>query len=465
MDTTCRLSRPQTRRYLSLLALCVLAVLAFLLWNHPDIEETARHTRILLEDLFHGRFFSFYEDTMAGRGTYGYSNAAHYHIAFYLLCAIWNLPLYLLDQLVSVPDLVFVYWTKLISAGAWILSGLLLGALGRRLKADARWCNALPLCFWLCPVAFFTVLAMGQYDSVCLVFLLWALLLYLDDRMIAFTMVMGLAIVCKMFALFLVIPLLLLREKRILRLAGYGLLSLWLYLPGTVLFWHRDGDASFFNSLIADRLFVTELPFAGGASLFLVLLALLYAVCWAWPSTDLQALKQRVPYLCLTVFALLFLCVDWHPQWLILLTPFLLLTTAQSRHPLWWSVLQTILAASFFVLVAYRFPGQIEGNLFTGGVLGQWLNLIPDVAAMRTNTIYFSLVPYLSELAPVGFSAVLLASLIGKLPLANGTLEQRFRDSGSSCSPITSAWLCWLIAFGGFWLVPTLYGWLRSLGI
>lgn len=465
MNTTRCPSRSLTPGRFSFPVLCVLAVLAFLLWNHPDIEETARHTRILLEDVFSGRFLSFYEDTMAGRAAYGYANAAHYHIAFYLLCGIWNLPLFLLDKLVTLPDLVFVFWTKLIGAGAWVVSGLLLGALGRRLKVDARWCDALPLCFWLCPIAFFTVLAMGQYDSVCLVFLLWALLLYLDDRMIAFSLVMGLAVVCKMFAIFLVIPLLLLREKRISRLAGYGLLSLWLYLPGTLLFWQRNGDVGYFNSLIADRLFAAELPFAGGASLFLVLLALLYAFCWAWRPADRQAVRQRVPYLCLAVFALLFLCVDWHPQWLILLTPFLLLTTAQSRHPLWWSVLQVILAACFFVLVAYRFTGQLESNLFTGGVPGQWLHLIPDADAVRTNTIYFSLVPYLSQLAPVGFSAVLLASLAGKLPLAGGAPENRLDAACAPCSPTAAAWICWAVAFGGFWLAPTLYGWLRSLGL
>ena len=79
-------------------ALAVLALAAFFLWNHPDIQETAQHVHILLDDLFSGQFFDFYEHTMQARQAYGFANAAHYHIGFYLLCAVWDLPVYLLGM-------------------------------------------------------------------------------------------------------------------------------------------------------------------------------------------------------------------------------------------------------------------------------------------------------------------------------------------------------------------------------
>lgn len=44
-----------------------LGLAAFFLWNHPDIIETAQYTRILLDDVFSGRFFAFYQDTMDAR--------------------------------------------------------------------------------------------------------------------------------------------------------------------------------------------------------------------------------------------------------------------------------------------------------------------------------------------------------------------------------------------------------------
>ena len=444
--------------------LCVLAVLAFLLWNHPDIEETSLHTRILLDDIFSGRFFSFYQDTMDGLAAYGYANAAHYHIIFYLLCALWNLPVYLLSKFVAVSSLAFVYWTKLASVGAWVACGFLLRRLSIRLGLPDDWSAWMPFCFWLCPISFFSVFSMGQYDSFCLALILWALILYLDNRMLSFTLVMGAAIVFKMFALFLLIPLLLLQEKRLSRLLCYGALSLWLYLPGTLLFAGRNGDAGYFNTLIAERLFTAELPFSGGASLFLTGLALLYALCFAWRPADSGTRNAFVPYLCLIVLSWLFLCVDWHPQWLILLTPFLLLTMGRSPHPLWWAALQTVWAACFFVRIAYRFPGQLEANLFDFGLMGQCFGLVFSAhETVRTNSLYFSLIPFADRLASVGFCAPLLASLIGKFPVGGHALEERIDARPAPCPLALYAWGCFALCWGSFWLMPTMYAWLRTL--
>ena len=196
---------------------------------------------------------------------------------------------------------------------------------------------------WLCPIAFFTVLGMGQYDSLCLLFILGALYLYLQDKLLAFSLVMGMALVFKMFALFVFVPLLLLREKRLLRVVGYLVIGMWLYLPGTLLFAGRNGDASFFNSLIAQRLFAQVLPFVAQPSILLVALAALWFICWLWKPANQNSLHQKAIYVCLVTFSLLFLLVQWHPQWLILLTPFVLLTNWQSNQSQRWMLLHGIL--------------------------------------------------------------------------------------------------------------------------
>lgn len=142
-------------------ALAVLALAAFFLWNHPDIQETAQHVHILLDDLFSGQFFDFYEHTMQARQAYGFANAAHYHIGFYLLCAVWDLPVYLLGKLVTVSPFVFMLWTKALGVAAWACCGLLLQTIARRLGAGQAETAWTPYLFWLCPISFFTVLCMG----------------------------------------------------------------------------------------------------------------------------------------------------------------------------------------------------------------------------------------------------------------------------------------------------------------
>ncbi len=444
----------------------VCAVAAFLLWNHPDISETAQHTKILLDDIFQGRFLNFYQDTMDAKATLGYANAAHYHIIFYLLCGIWNLPVYLLGLVVPVGEFTFLLWTKALGSIAWVLSGLLLKEIAKNQGAENPYLSWTPYFLWMCPVAFLTVLGMGQYDSLCLLFLLAGIWLYQQKKMIPFVLVMGAAMVFKMFAVFVLVPLLLLREKRILRLLGYGAMSLWLYLPGALLFAGRNGDAGFFNSLIAERLFVHQLPFVAAPSVFLVLLAIIYFLCWIWKPANEESLQQKAIYLCFVIFALLFLCVQWHPQWLILMTPFMLLTTWQSRQPQKWLLLNGIFLAGYFVLVAYMFVGQIESNLFNLGILGQVFHWYTNIQPIRTNTIYFDLVPYLAELAPVAFAAPLVLGIIGKFPFRGIQLFDRLNHNQEKMLS-TRLWVYGLffVGFGLFWFVPTLFAWCKMVGI
>ena len=415
------------------LVVIFLAVAGFFLWNHPDIVETAQHTQILLKDIFSGNFFAFYQDTMDAKAVLGYANAAHYHILFYVLCALWDLPLYLLSLVLPVSNFAFVLWTKAFGTLAWILCGFLLQKVASLLGISVKYLPWTGYGLWLCPIAFFTVLGMGQYDSLCLLFILGALYLYLQDKLLAFSLVMGMALVFKMFALFVFVPLLLLREKRLLRVVGYLVIGMWLYLPGTLLFAGRNGDASFFNSLIAQRLFAQVLPFVAQPSILLVALAL----------------------------------VQWHPQWLILLTPFVLLTNWQSNQSQRWMLLHGISVAGFFLMTAYLFVGQIEANLFDFGIIGQWFGVtISGSAQQRTNTVYFDLIPYLAQLAPVAFSAPIIIGLFGKFPLKGKQLFDRL------CPPAVGApsirlWLygTFVVTFGAFWFIPSAFAWIKTLGI
>lgn len=450
-------------------ALAVLALAAFFLWNHPDIQETAQHVHILLDDLFSGQFFDFYEHTMQARQAYGFANAAHYHIGFYLLCAVWDLPVYLLGKLVPVSPFVFMLWTKALGAAAWAGCGLLLQTIARRLGAGQAETAWTPYLFWLCPISFFTVLCMGQYDSLCLFFLLLGVRYFMDGRVWRFVLAMGAAMLFKMFAVFVFVPLLLLWEKRLLHICKYALASLWLYLPGSLLFWGRSGDAGFFNSLIAQRLFERTLPAVGAPSLFLTVLACLYVACWMWRPSGAEAMRQKAVYVCLAVFSLLFLLVQWHPQWLILLTPFLILSTWQAQNRTPWLVMNGIYCAGFFLLMAYTFPGQLEANLFDLGALGQWGGLVlAQQPQVRVNTIYFNLVPYLAQLAPVAFAAPLVAGLAGRLPVRPaGVLADRLAHGAAQ----PGAQPLWLWAYGTFalcwgcvWLAPTLLAWAKSFG-
>ena len=457
---------PVRAEYLILLLGAVFCLLAF---AHPDIVETARHGYILIRSTLDGNFLGFFEDVYDRVYGYGYTNAAHYNILLYLLYALWELPLYLIERIggFAFTDLTLSLWAKWLSAGFYLGCGLLTGALARRLGCGETGCRWAPFFFWLNPISFFTTLIMGQYDSICLFFLLLALLYYLDGKMIPFSLIMGVGMVFKFFPIFLLLPLVLLAEKRLLRAAGYVLLSLWLYLPTSLLFWGRTGDAGFFNQLMIERLFAQVFP--GGvkdASLFLLSLALVCIAARLWQPADRAAQNRGAIYFGLVVFSLLFLFVYWHPQWLILLVPFTLLTGLQLRDKTLFALTEGVFCAGFFVLLAALYPGQLEANLIDGGLIALLCGFsFSAVQGARTTGFYFSLIPYLNELAPILFYGPLFAGLIFKLPVGKATLADRLCGDERRFSPRLACWGVFVVGLGGFWAAPTLFSWLKAMGV
>ena len=454
--------RPAKAEYI----LFAVLTLAFgLLFTHPDLTETARHAYILIRSTLDGDFFNFFENTLSRSYGYGYANAAHYNILMYLLYAVWELPLFLAERLLDfeVGDAALALWCKPIGVGFYLGCGWLVRRLARQLAPQAAGWAALS--FWLDPVCFFTTVIMGQYDSICLFFVLWALCFYFEEKLWRFSLVMGAGLVFKFFPVFLLVPLLLLKEKRVWRLAGYGAAALWLYLPTTLLFAGRNGDAGFFNGLMARRLFdpLTDTGRMDAARFGLVMVVLCAAAYLLRPARE--QLPRQSLYLCLAALCALFFIVEWHPQWLILLAPFVLLTTLQQADHTLFFWLELLGGIGFLLVTAFGFPGQLEANLLTTGALPLVTGTPVYTGELRTLSFYYSLIPYFTDLAPLLFYGALLCQTVFKLPLGSGSLADRLCCGKKE--PLwgrARAWGYFLAAVCGFWLAPVLFSLAKTTG-
>lgn len=452
----------------------VAAFACFFLFNHPDIEETARHAYILIKSTFDGQFLNFFENTFTRVYGYQYTNAAHYNIIMYILYALWELPLYLIEKLAGVAfsDTALALWCKCIGTGFYLGSAVFTGRLAKRLGAEESATKFAPLMFLLNPVSFFTVLVMGQYDSLCVFFMLLALVFYFDENYTAFSLVLGVAMVFKTFPLFLLVPLVLLVEKRPLHIVKYLVLSFWLYIPTTLLFAGRTGDAAFFNSLMAERLFEQTLPMGTGApSIFGVIMALVCVGAFIYKPRDEKALQKAALYIGLLVFTSLFAFIYWHPQWLILLVPFAVLTTLTSSHKSTYFYLSAVTGIGFFMVMNITFQGNLEGNLLLGGVFAKALAPLWAAGNVRTVSFYYALLPYFLELAPIMFYGGLFAALLFKLPLGAQTLGEKLNGAQPQTGEAPQEKVSYRLAiFGvfaisviGFWLVPSMFSFLKSI--
>lgn len=452
-------------------------LLAFFLFSHPDLWETANHSYLFLQTLFRGRPLDFYEVVAAHENSYYYINGANYNIVVYLFFGLWELPVFAVNSLFGLPlnEAFLIYWAKLLSAGCFAACGWLLRRLCLELGMPEQRAGLAALLFWFDPLAFFSPMVLGQYDTLCLLFTLWGLCFYVRKKMTPFALLFGVGLVCKSFPLLLFVPLLLLAEKRPLRLFCHGVTVLWLYLPTTLLYRGRTGDAVVFSRVMQERVFALT---ADTGTLQVSVFCLGYAVMlFAAFLYDPKKRRQgeggrcRVAmYLCLAVYAWLFCCILWHPQWLILLTPFLIVTTLQQAQPRPWFWLDIALAAGYFLCCFLLFPNQMGATLLDGGVLHHLFGLsVSGREGWRAVSYFLGLfIPYVAVAAPALLYGGLALQLLFKLPLPGGSPAQRLccGEDESWGALSLRGWCALRYALGfGCWLVPVVLEALNAFGI
>lgn len=440
---------------------------AFVVFMQADVMETANHSYIMLESLFGGKFRSFYGEVAAHQNAFSYINNAHYNIVVYLLFGLAELPVYIMNQLFNLPpnEVVLRYVGK--AVGALFFAGCLplVAALARQMGLDRRSAGWAPLFFALWPPAFFSAMVMGQYDAICLFLTLLALLFWARGQLWAFALVFGLAIPFKVFAALLMVPLLLLAEKRILHILKYGVVSLWLLVPTGLLFAGHTFSMGPFNSAMLERLFAAKLPAGRELPLFGLCYGLLCIFCYLWRPAK-EGLARCGVWLGLAVYGLLMLLVEWHPQWMILIAPYLVLTTLAEKRRGPWVLVDILLCAGFFLVTFAAYPGQLEANLLSGGLVGllgggQWA-LGGGHVALIEQFKQIEVVKYLPNLV---FSLGLAAHLIFKLPLRGGTPAGRLLMGTPAAlpalerQPALRLWLVFGIGFGCCWLLPAVVSW------
>ena len=439
----------------------VLLVACLFLFLHFDILETADHAAVFLESLFAGTPRDFYARVIQHQNSYIYLNNAHYNVTLYGLFALFELPAFLIYRAMGTlpPEALLGFIGKGVCALFYLGCVLVMPILGQMAGLSKKKASWAALFFALWPPAVFSTFVMGQYDVITLFFVLVALVFWGKNRLLWFSFFMGAAFSTKLFPVFLFVPLLLLREKRPLRLLLCLLVSLWLLAPTSLLYRGLTFDAEIFNAQMAARLFGVKLTGGREIPLFAVGYGISCVGAWFW-RPDEEKMFQSGLWLSLCSLGLLFFFLDWHPQWIILIAPFVVLTTLCQKNPIPWFFVDIVLCAGYFLVAFAGFPSQMEGNLLDFGMVGQ---LTPYYFTGNTVMSFImkaaSVVGYLPTAV---FSAALASHVLFKWPFRGGPPAQRL--FGSAPFPgalgqkplVFFIWAVFAVGFVGCWLLPTL---------
>lgn len=328
-------------------------------------------------DQFYEYLYPGVEDSLLPEGVRG----GAYDFCIYLIFAIYNFPLWIWEKLTGCSAFMF-YPTRLyVKSIVWVfiaLSGFLIYKIALECKVEknlAKWC---PAFFMSSGLLFYSEVIVGSYEIISLTFTLSGIYFYMKKKRAGFILSFGVAIACKMFALWIFIPLLLLREKRIFHLILNCIEALMFIVVPKFLFAVAGRvrsrlDAVSQNSLIGGALDEVRLIASNGAvspeeaemilqgstaeqaqqagsvlahsnlineflfppeefrsavivlhNLPLVFVGMfaIWIICY-FVKRELD--HQKLIYLCLTVMSVFFLTAKVHPYWIILLVPYLIL--------------------------------------------------------------------------------------------------------------------------------------------
>lgn len=413
--------------FIWLILLCI-SGLSFVGFFYGDLESTLDNTVLLAKAMREGEFFHFYEYSLEHAQTYW---PAGYDILLYIFFAIWNLPSIIWHLITGEPYLdqpLILLWCKgltvVFAAGtAWAVCRIIrLLGMGKKegILAAFLMLSSLSL---IAPV-----FIAGQYDTLPLFFMLLGLYYYLKDKDMLFLLCFTISIPLKVYGLFLVVPLVLLKEKRIwaglLKIGGtcslYILLKL-LFIKDTVYPFISSSQGQYG----VDKLLNSAVTYSGYSfCLFLGCYAAICIFCYWKKLADSEERRVYPLYICFLVFAVFVTLVSINDYWVIFYLPFAVLVILLNKTDYKLNVLIETASAGMYLLYAftlkvypYSYPDLVTERFF------RLFMSIPDegermYGSIKTFMEYAGMEPYAQlfhSLFVVGIISLIIINRPGKV--------------------------------------------------
>ena len=370
----------------ALLGVILLGAYAFFLYG--DVRATFEHSFNFLDAVLQGRIGDFYRIAIEHTST---GHPAVYDIPLYLLFGLWNLPTYVLYRITGFQYLLSTpaqLWLKTMMVLAALVAAKVLVDIARDLGVGRQRSKWVAFFFLSSMTLFVPVFVIVQYDIIMIVFILLGLRAYLRGRLGRFLLWFAIANTLKLFALFIFVPLLLLREKRLRMVAlqlGVGLIGLVAcraIYHGNVAYKASTGG---FMSSMLQRLTAVGIPWMGSTiPVFVVFMVGIVVFAYLRRLQGQKALAADAVYICMAIYLVFATIVPLNPYWAVMVSPFaVLIIFLNPRHVLLNSALETGVGTALFLL--YAFTGY---SMYNRSILDQLLlpHLVAPTAQPRYET-------------------------------------------------------------------------------
>lgn len=303
-----------------------------------------------------------------------FSYIVGYPFPIYIFFAIWNFPIWIVDKLSSfnfslTANPIPWIWAKGICLLFVIIDGKLIYNLCKKaLKLDEEKSLTAMLLFLTSLTTIVPAMVIAQYECIPLCFILLGITSYLQNDKKKFYIYFSIAIVLKFFALLIFIPLILIKEKNVIKillnlLKGlslyifftiFGLIMVKLFAEPAVI---SSGNSVTGSAHLAVHIFdyFTENKISN-YSTFIVFYTITCIYIWLHDFSSYDK-NKLVIYISAFIFTGLFICIKLgFYYWMILTVPFISIIIVMSSKPLILLFLTTIAQACALIGVVIGIP-------------------------------------------------------------------------------------------------------------
>ena len=386
VSSACKSIHSETPKWWDYIIPGIILIIAFVCFDQAyDMKLTMYQSSDLLDCIFAGKPFDFYGYTLNIASTTGYfgrpayASGAIYNIVIYLTMAVWTLPVYILNLIFDFSEYAIILniWGRVMVMGLSIFCTYLLTNLSVKMTGDTIKAKWTAYSFITSPILMFCVVIFNQYDIFSVTATLLALRFYYEKKYYAFSMLIALAICYKLFPVFIFIPLILLAEKRIYKIILYFATGLSLYVITSSLWATLDEGYNMTQSLMMPNfefyqwIFKSELPGGvGNICLFIFCIIVISIVAYWLKPTEADFAMTSI-YLAASAYVSFFIFVNWHPQWVVILLPFISLILFRMRSLKIGILLDILISIGFMVINCLRY---LDGSIIEETLLVSMLH-------------------------------------------------------------------------------------------
>ncbi len=408
---------------------------------YGDETNTVDNSMTFAKSIFYGKGLNFYELSVElAHNRY----PANYSIMIYFLYAIWNIPMYFVTKILGNNSFLWnlwLLWGKTFIVVMTVLSAYLIYKILRQCCNVSKEKSMLASFIFLSSMTTFSVVfVIVQLDIIAIFFMLLGLYGYLKKDNVLFYISFIIAVPLKMFAIFLALPLILLRNKSIIKAGLKTVLMMSLLIiekilySGSIIYKYALGSQS--RDAI-NQVLGSNIQIGSPISIFIALYICLLVYTYLYKSENVN--NNIIIYVSFFVWAIFTAFVNINPYWIILVTPFLVINIFVNDKFLSTNVLlETIGSFSYFLYSSIAATLLADGQLITRLILPKIYN-VADKSMLKYDSFCNMLHTLNYDRYTTLFSTIFVTTLLIILFLSRPSVKDK--EEGSKQTKISEGLL------------------------